>query len=248
LAVQCIDTIILDIIGEARYLNITPQSTIDALGVHVNDSESSVDVVVDARCRKFFKEPVPFRCIGCRHRRITFDPATPLENEEDVIMKKVVCLALCLLGGLSIVGAAVAQELIVYPKAGQSQEQMEKDKYACYSWAKEQSGFDPMAAPTASSPPPQQQAPQGGVFRGAARGALVGVAVGAIAGNAGEGAAIGAASGGLLGGMRSSDQRRQQEQAEAQWAQQQTELYDQKRGTYNRAYGACLEAKNYTVK
>ena len=163
-------------------------------------------------------------------------------------MKTVSYLALWLIGGLSLIGSAVAQELIIFPKAGQSQEQMEKDKFSCYSWAKEQSGFDPMAASTASSPPPQQQAPQGGVVKGAARGALVGVAVGAIAGDAGKGAAIGAASGGLLGGMRSADQKRQQDQAAAQYTQQQTEAYNQKMATYNRAYGACLEAKDYTVK
>lgn len=163
-------------------------------------------------------------------------------------MKTVVCLAICLMGGLFFIGSTVAQEPIIFPKAGQSQQQMEQDKHACYSWAKGQSGFDPMAAPPASSAPPQQQAPQRGVVKGAARGALVGVAVGAIAGDAGKGAAIGAASGGLLGGMRSADQKKQQEQAQAQQAQQQKAAYNQKLETYNRAYGACLEAKDYTVK
>jgi len=165
-----------------------------------------------------------------------------------VTVKTAVCLVGILIGGLLIIGTAFAQDLIVFPKGGQSQEQMEKDKFTCYSWAKEQSGFDPMEAPTASSSPPQQQAPQGGVVKGAARGALVGVTVGAIAGDAGKGAAIGAASGGLLGGMRRTDQKRQQQQAEEQWAQQQANAYHQKRETYNRAYGACLEAKGYTVK
>jgi len=142
----------------------------------------------------------------------------------------------------------MAQELIIFPKEGQSQQQMEKDKFTCYSWAKAQSGFDPMSVPQANAPPPQQQAPQRGMVKGAARGALVGVATGAIAGDAGKGAAIGAVAGGLFGGMRRADQRRQQEQAKEQWAQQQTNAYYQKRETYNRAYSACLEAKGYTVK
>jgi len=145
-------------------------------------------------------------------------------------------------------GLASAQELIVFPAKGQSDDQMEQDKFACYSWAKKESGFDPMAPPTATAAPPQKEAQQGGVVKGAARGALVGVAVGAIAGDAGKGAAIGAAGGGLLGGMRRNDQRRREEQNQQQWEQDQARQYSQSRNTYNRAYSACLEGKGYTVK
>ena len=70
----------------------------------------------------------------------------------------------------------------------------------------------------------------------------------AIAGDAGKGAAIGAASGGVMGGMRRQDQVRQQEQVQERWAQEQAAQYAQKRNHYNRAYGACLEGKGYTVK
>lgn len=143
---------------------------------------------------------------------------------------------------------ARAQELVIYPAKGQSAEQLEKDKFECYGWAKGQSGFDPMAPPTASTPPPQKGAPQGGVVKGAARGALVGVAVGAIAGDAGKGAAIGAASGGLVGGMRRKDQAAQEKQAEQQWEQQQAAEYSQKRTAYNRNFAACMEGRGYTVK
>jgi hypothetical protein len=139
-------------------------------------------------------------------------------------------------------------ELIVYPGKGQSQKQMDKDKYDCYTWAKQQTGFDPMVAPKATAPPPGRGTPEGGLFRGATRGALVGVTAGAIAGDAGKGAAIGAATGGLIGGMRRRDQAWQQEQAQEQWAQKQAAQYTQKRNEYNRAYGACLEGKGYTVK
>jgi hypothetical protein len=37
----------------------------------------------------------------------------------------------------------VQQDLIVYPKNGQSTEQQAADRYDCHSWAKSQSGFDP---------------------------------------------------------------------------------------------------------
>ena len=140
------------------------------------------------------------------------------------------------------------QDFYIFPNEGQSNEQVEKDKFECYQWAKNQTGFDPMEQPRATEAPPAEEAPQGGVVSGAARGALVGVAAGAIAGDAGKGAAIGAASGGLLGGMRRSDQVRRQEHQREQWAQQQAAQYQQRRNEYNRAYSACLEGKGYTVR
>jgi outer membrane lipoprotein SlyB len=142
----------------------------------------------------------------------------------------------------------MAQDLYVFPKNGQSNEKMEKDKYACYEWSKKQTGFDPMQQPTASSPPPPQQQSSASAGRGAAGGALAGLAIGSLSGNAGRGAAIGAVSGGLIGGTRRHSQQRQQQQAEQEWAQQQASEYQHRRNEYNRAYGACLEGKGYTVK
>ena len=46
---------------------------------------------------------------------------------------------------------AAAQQY-VYPAKGQSPEQQKSDEAACYSWAVQQSGFDP------AKPPPQQAA------------------------------------------------------------------------------------------
>lgn len=138
-------------------------------------------------------------------------------------------------------GPASAQEPIVFPAKGQSKEQTEKDKYSCYSWAKGETGFDPMQVPTATTPPPKEK---GGAVRGAAGGAALGAAVGAIAGDAGKGAAIGAASGGIVGGAR----KRQSQKKQEQWAQEQSAGYDKRRSEYNRAWGACMEGKGYNVK
>lgn len=146
-------------------------------------------------------------------------------------------------------GTAMAQDLIIFPAKGQSQDQMERDKSECYTWAKQQTGFDPMATPKTSAPPPQSQGRQGEVVRGAGRGALVGAVVGGIANdNAGKGAAAGAAGGALIGGMRRRDQAARDTQAQQQQAAQQTAQYDAKRSSYNRACTACLEGKGYTVK
>jgi Glycine-zipper domain len=145
-------------------------------------------------------------------------------------------------GGLK--NAALAQsQPIIYPAKGQSQDQMEQDKYGCYTWAKGQTGFDPMQAGLASQPPPQSQG-SASPLKGAAGGAAVGAVGGAIAGDAGKGAAIGAASGAMIGGMRKRGQAQQQASAQ----QQQQAAVSSKQAEYNRAFGACMEGRGYTVK
>ena len=112
-------------------------------------------------------------------------------------------LALFVCGALvlSLATVSVAQTYI-YPSRGQSAQQQEFDRGQCYSWAVQQSGFDPANPQVAAAPPPYPGAPQGGALRGAAGGAAMGAVGGAIGGDAGKGAAIGAAVGGLFGAIR----------------------------------------------
>lgn len=147
-------------------------------------------------------------------------------------------------------GPVVAQDLFVYPAKGQSDEQTEKDKFACYQFARKNSGFDPMQAPRASSAPPPQTGGSvaGGAGRGALGGAALGGVVGALTGNTKKGLGIGAASGGLLGGMKSNSRQNQEREARRQWEQQQAARYSANRNDYNRAYAACLEGRGYTVR
>ena len=75
---------------------------------------------------------------------------------------------LAVLCGLCFTATSMAaDELIIFPNAGQTGEQQEADKFACYGWAKNQSGFDPMA-------PPKKEAKKGGTGRGLLRGAAIG--------------------------------------------------------------------------
>lgn len=134
-------------------------------------------------------------------------------------------------------------EMVIYPTKNQTKEQQDKDNFECYGWAKQQSGFDPMAPPTASAPPPQQQAPKGGVGRGALRGAAVG---GIVDGS--DGAKTGAAAGAVVGGVRRRDQRRQQQVEQQQYEQQQAAQYQGNRDSYNRAYAACMDGRGYSVR
>ena len=150
-------------------------------------------------------------------------------------------------------GASAAQDMVVYPAQGQSNEQMEKDKFACYGWAKNQSGFDPMQMPTATSPPPSRDKKSvgGSAVAGGVAGGVGGGIIGGIAGGrkgAKRGALIGGLTGGAFGGMRSSSQNRQTEARRKQWEQEQANQYMQKRNLYNRNYAACMEGKGYSVK
>lgn len=141
-----------------------------------------------------------------------------------------------------------AADLFIYPGKNQSAEQQDKDKWECRAWATKQTGFDPAARPSASTPPPARQAPTGGLVRGAAGGAAVGAVGGAIGGSAGKGAAIGAAAGGLLGVMRRNNQVRQEQAAHQQWAYQNVAQYEQNRSNWVRGVTACLTARGYTVQ
>jgi hypothetical protein len=49
-------------------------------------------------------------------------------------------------------GTAPSTDLIAYPKNGQSQEQVGKDKFECHKWAVAQTGFDPTQAGGGAAP------------------------------------------------------------------------------------------------
>ncbi len=128
--------------------------------------------------------------------------------------------------------------MYVFPAKGQDQATQEQDEYACYKWAVEQSGIDPMNPPDVQADP---NAGTGAVVGSSARGAAAGAAVGAITGSAGKGAAIGATLGAFGGVGR---RRAAQAGAEQQAAQQEAAMIN----SFKKAFAACLEGKGYTVK
>jgi Glycine zipper len=136
----------------------------------------------------------------------------------------------------------------IYPNQGQSPQQEQFDKGQCYSWAVQQSGFDPANPQVGMAPPPGMQAPQGGMFRGAAGGAAMGAIGGAIGGDAGEGAAIGAGVGALFGAMRRARYMREEEQMQQSYVMQQQSAMSQGRSNYERAFSACMAGRGYTVR
>jgi len=141
-------------------------------------------------------------------------------------------------------GLAKSLGLYVFPSKGQDQATQDADEYACYKWAMQQTGVDPMNPPEVEA---QQvhTGPDGSAIRGAAGAAAAGAAIGAITGDAGEGAAVGAVAG-AISGRRSRKMRQAsaQQQAHHQASAQEKALMD----NFKKAFTACLEGKGYTIK
>lgn len=157
--------------------------------------------------------------------------------------------------------------VFVFGRNGQTADQQLKDESECYGAARQQSGIDPKAPPPATKTAEQKAAEQkaaaenvdkvqGGRVAGAARGAAGGAAIGAIAGDAGKGAGAGAVAGTMRGGaqQRQANAANQKQAAAKVAAEQQKE---EERGKlahaegldmFQRAFGACMDARNYSVK
>ena len=134
--------------------------------------------------------------------------------------------------------------LYVFPTKNQDQKTQDADEMACYKWAMEQSGYDPLN-PTQVQAEKVNTAPDGTAVVGAAGGAAAGAAIGAIAGDAGQGAAIGAVVGGLRG-RRAKVHGDHKEQAQNNAAADAKEK--ELENNYKKAFSACMEGKGYTIK
>lgn len=134
--------------------------------------------------------------------------------------------------------------LYVFPSKNQSQTKQDSDEAACYKWAKEETGVDPINPPKVDAKQVDKSA-DGTAIVGAAGGAAAGAAIGAIAGDTGKGAAIGAVVGGLRGRRAKvvGDEREQQHNNQEASAEQKSLM-----ANFNKAFTACMEGKNYTVK
>jgi hypothetical protein len=151
--------------------------------------------------------------------------------------------------------AAVDTTVYSYPTQGQSPEQADRDRYECYVWASQQTGFDPSAATV----PPEMRVrvvqgqgppPGTGTAVGAVSGALLGAAV-SNPWNRGAGALVGAIIGSAVGSTAdaanaSANAQRVQEARMADRAQ--VAQMQQQASNYRRALGACLEGRGYSVR
>jgi len=167
-------------------------------------------------------------------------------------MKKIYSLLVIAVFIVGFKQIAVAQEttlasglgLFVFPSNDQNKETQDADEMACYKWAKEQTGVDPLNPPEVQAEQVDRSA-DGTAVVGAAGGAAAGAAIGAIAGDAGKGAAIGAVVGGLRGRRAKvvGDEMQQQQNNAAAAA-----ATEEMMNNFKKAFTACLEGKGYTVK
>lgn len=165
------------------------------------------------------------------------------------IRHSIIQTAIFLLGGLPVIAqsnTSIASGLGIYvfPSEDQDQETQDADEMACYKWAKEQSGVDPMNPPEVQAGE-VDRSPDGSAIKGAAGGAAAGAAIGAIGGDAGEGAAIGAILGGIRGRRAKKARNARQQQANQVAATLTEQEY---MNNFKKAFSACMEGKGYTVK
>jgi hypothetical protein len=137
--------------------------------------------------------------------------------------------------------------MYVFPGKDQKPEQQAADEQACYSWAIQQSGVDPLNM-TPTTPQAVDKSPDGSVAAGAAKGAIGGAIVGGIVHpyhHHGGTAAMGAMVGGMAGAASKAKKDAQKEQQ----AKQSAAATDKARiESFKKAYAACLEGKGYSVK
>jgi len=113
--------------------------------------------------------------------------------------------------------------LVAYPTKQQTAEQQTRDANECQTWAKQQTGYDPLTDTAKGAGI--------GAAIGALGGAAVGAAIGAATGNAGKGAAVGAIAGGVGGAATGGGYQ-----------------YTKTKEGYEKAYAACMTGRGYSVR
>lgn len=158
---------------------------------------------------------------------------------------------------LPVAASATPDDMYVYPAKGQSNAQLEKDRYECYLWATKTTGFDPT-----NETPQQKQAKvvrvpvhnekQGAAIAGTVIGAIAGAALGAgDRHDHGQAAIAGAAVGTMIGAsveQQGQIEAQQKARSQAERIAQQQQSEQQGMDDYRRAFSACLEGRGYVVK
>lgn len=162
------------------------------------------------------------------------------------------CLALALSACVSpprherVVSTPPPTDVYVYPSQGQSESQLDRDRYECNDWAVRQSHYDPSDVHNETRVRVVTEPSGANTAVGAVTGAVVGSL---LAGprDAFGGAVVGGVAGAMLGAASDNAQqqqaRREQRQYDARYAH--GAAYAQ---AYRRAISACLEGRGYTVK
>jgi len=139
----------------------------------------------------------------------------------------------------------------VYPAAGQSDAQMDRDRYECHLWAVKQTGFDPGSpdlAPHQRVQVVEGPPPGSGAAAGAVAGAILGAATSGPR-DSGAGMLFGAVTGALLGNAVEESGRQEARERAMDRARSQARYgLEEQASNYRRAISACLQGRQYTIR
>lgn len=183
------------------------------------------------------------------------------------IRKTLILSALALGTSGASQSALSAKQLYIYPNKGQHEEQQAKDRYECYQWAVKNTGVDPN---TLEAPRGLAQVrvaiPENPKQGAGAKGTIIGGAAGAVIGSlddggrrhhnhTAEGFIIGTIIGSIIGSSveqkgatNAREAARAEARAEAQKNADARAQYEKAIDSYGRAFSACMEAREYTVR
>jgi uncharacterized protein YcfJ len=137
-----------------------------------------------------------------------------------------------------------------YPSQGQSEAQQDRDRYDCYAWAVDQTGFDPsrrIAPRETRATVVPARSPGETVAAAAVVGAVIGAAT-AGRGEGGQGALVGALAGTVVGAVAATAQAEDARVSEARYNSRGYGRYEREATEYRRAMSACLEGRGYSVR
>lgn len=129
---------------------------------------------------------------------------------------------------------------MIEPQRGQSAQQQNKDAFECYTLARGQSGFDPMAPRRPAVTP--TRATEGDGSKTPAGETPSATATAAISGNNANSAGIATGMSGAAVAEKASPPRLEQP------SQEQTPSAQQQRTDYERAVRTCMEGRGYLFK
>lgn len=110
------------------------------------------------------------------------------------------------------------EKVFIYPAKGQSDQQMQEDKFLCYQESMQKTGFDPAAIPHGEGKPPgiEDIAPQ-------------------------------KTPAGFGGSAETPDKGYLAGEAKKEWKSEELNRYESNKVEYNKAYKSCLKKRGYTV-
>jgi gas vesicle protein len=141
-----------------------------------------------------------------------------------------------LAGVIAGVSAADVSDIVAVPAAGQSADQLRRDRYECHNWVVAQNGTVPAPGPAREEAAAERRASRIGKV-------ITGAAIGAVAGSVIRGADDyreaddGALAGGVLGAIAGA----------VIGKKQQSENEDDSFNEYFRALDACMTARGYEL-